>query len=63
MITRARIERALDVLAGIIAASGEEDARTVAPIYDRLERELAAMDRDHDVRARARARLAACEAR
>jgi hypothetical protein len=60
-LTRARVEHALDLLAGIIATSSEEDAAAVAPIYDRLERELEAMPRD-DIRARARARLAAAAA-
>ncbi len=56
-LTRQRVEHALVLLAGIIAHSSEEDAATVAAIYDRLEVELAAIDRD-DIRARARARLA-----
>ena len=61
-ITRERVEKALNVLAGIVARSNPEDAAAVAPIYDRLERELAAMDRD-DIRTRARARLCAFQVR
>lgn len=61
-LTRARVAHALDLLAGIIADSSEEDAAIVAPIYDRLERELEAMPRE-SIQERARARLAACEAR
>jgi hypothetical protein len=57
-VTRERVERALDALAGIIASRNAEDAATLAPLYDRLERELAAFDRGADVQARARARLA-----
>lgn len=57
-ITRERVENALTVLAGIIASRNAEDAATLAPIYDRLERELEAMARV-DIRDRARARLAA----
>lgn len=56
-VTRARVEHALDLLAGIIAGFSAEDAARVAPIYERLERELAAMD--NDVQTRARARLIA----
>lgn len=56
-ITRERVESALMVLAGIIASRNAEDAATLAPIYDRLERELAAMP-VMDIRERARARLA-----
>lgn len=55
-MTRVRVEHALQLLAGIVAESSEEDAAIVAPIYDRLENELAAMGRA-DVRERARARL------
>lgn len=63
LITRARIENALDILAGIIRACNDEDAATLAPIYDRLENELAAMDRSHDIKSRVDARLSAREAR
>lgn len=52
-ITRERIESALMGLAGIIASRNDEDAAILAPIYDRLERELGRMD----IRERARARL------
>ena len=55
-VTRERIERALDVLAGIIASGGPADAAALAPIYDRLERELAAFDKGAEVQARARTR-------
>lgn len=52
-MTRQRVKRALTLLARIIVDSSDEDASSAAPIYDRLERELAAMD----VKARARAWL------
>lgn len=58
MITARRIENALLVLAGIIAWSDADAARKLAPIYDRIERELEALQRD-DIRARALHRLAA----
>lgn len=58
MITAQRIETALLVLAGIIARRDSEVAAKLAPIYDRLERELEALQRD-DIRARALRRLAA----
>lgn len=54
-LTRQRVEHALQLLAGIVAESSEERAALLAPIYDRLERELAAMD---DIVRRARERLA-----
>ncbi len=57
-ITRARIENALDILAGIIATSNDADVTQLAPMYDRLERELTIID---DIRARAAVRLAAKE--
>jgi hypothetical protein len=60
-LTRQRVSHALDLLAGIIAGRRPEDAARFAPIYDRLERELAAMPLD-DIQTRARARLAASEA-
>lgn len=60
-MTRERVENALNVLAGVIAQSSPEDVVKMAPIYERLERELEAMQ--NDVRSRALARLAACEAR
>ena len=59
-ITRERVENALNILADVIARRSPEDAARAAPIYDRLERELAAMERD-GIQARARARLAACQ--
>lgn len=55
-ITRERVENALNILARVIARRSAEDAARAAPIYDRLERELEAMD--NDIQARARARLA-----
>ncbi len=58
MITAQRIEDALLVLATIIAARDDAFADRIRPVYDRLEREFEACKRD-DVRARARARLAA----
>ena len=55
-ITRERVENALNILADVIARRSPEDAARAAPIYDRLERELKAME--NDIQARARARLA-----
>lgn len=45
-VTRERIDGALDALAGIIASRSPEDAATLAPIYDRLERELGPLSRE-----------------
>lgn len=56
-LTRQRVEHALQLLAGIIASRSAEDAAPLAPLFDRLETELAVMDRT-DIRERARARLA-----
>ena len=44
-VTAERIERALDGLAGIIAAAGEA-GRAYLPIFARLERELVAVRAD-----------------
>lgn len=52
-MSRERVERALLLLAEIIGQRSPDDAAVLAPIYDRLERELAAMDRS-DVVARAK---------
>ncbi|MES2671572.1 MAG: hypothetical protein V4673_14305 [Pseudomonadota bacterium] len=52
-ISRERVEGALLLLAEIIGQRSHADAAVLAPIYDRLEQELAAMDRN-DVVARAR---------
>lgn len=51
-VTRERIEGALDALAEIIASRSPEDAAALAPIYERLERELAAFGVQARVRAR-----------
>lgn len=48
-LTRQRVEHTLDLLAGIIAGRKPEDAARFAPIYDRLERELAAMPEDDNI--------------
>lgn len=56
-MTRDRVENALNILARVIAERGPEDAARAAPIYDRLERELEAME--NDIQSRVRARLAA----
>lgn len=57
-ITTERIERALRTIARIVAAPGGE---VYAPIFERLERELAQRARQQDAVARARALLAECE--
>ncbi len=54
-VTAERIERALDGLAGIIAAAGEA-GRTFLPIFARLERDLADMRADDATMAAALAR-------
>ena len=56
-MTAERIERALLALAVIIASRSEKDAGTLAPIYDRLERELAAYQERRDVVSRAHQRI------
>ncbi len=61
-ITRERVENALNILADVLARRSPEDAARAAPIYERLERELAAIDAANDVRLRARMRLAALSA-
>jgi excisionase family DNA binding protein len=55
-LTRERVEHALTLLAEIIASSTADRAATIAPIYERLESELAAFDSAANVQARARAR-------
>lgn len=55
-ITRARIERALEIIAAIVTGP-EGDA--YLPIFERLERELAVLDAKTDALARARAMIAA----
>lgn len=55
-ITRARIERALQVVATIVAGPKGE---AYLPIFERLERELAAIDAKTDALARARAVIVA----
>lgn len=50
-ITRARIERALQFMAMIVAGP---DGDLYLPIFERLEAELAAIDRKTDALARAR---------
>lgn len=57
-LTRQRVEHALGLLAGIIVGSNDEDAAALAPVYARLERELAEMGDSDDIRIRARMRLA-----
>lgn len=54
-ISTKRLERALRIIAGIVAAEGGE---VYVPIFERLERELADRKRAQDARARARALLA-----
>ena len=54
-VTAERIEKALDGLAGIIAAAGEA-GRVYLPIYVRLERDLADMREDDATMAAALAR-------
>lgn len=54
-ISTERLERALRVVAGIVAAKGGE---VYVPIFERLEKELADRERAQDARARARALLA-----
>ena len=56
-VTAERIEKALDGLAGIIAAAGEA-GRVYLPLYARLERELAAMREEDATMAAALARAA-----
>jgi hypothetical protein len=55
-ITRARIERALQFIAGVVAGPGGE---VYLPIFERLERELAALDTKADALARARSMIVA----
>lgn len=55
-ITRARVERALQIIAAIVTGP-EGDA--YLPIFERLERELAALDAKSDALARARSIVAA----
>lgn len=55
-ISRARIERALHFVAIVVAAPGGE---AYLPIFERLERELAALDAKTDALARARSLIAA----
>ena len=59
-VTAERIERGLLQLARIIADVNQAEALQLAPIYDRLERELEAMT-TNDVRSRALRRLAAAD--
>ena len=56
-VTAERIEKALDGLAGIIAAAGEA-GRAYLPIFARLERELVAARADDATMAAALARAA-----
>lgn len=55
-ITRARIEQALGFMAAIVAAPGGE---IYLPIFERLERELVAVDAKTDALQRARSMVAA----
>jgi len=55
-ISTARIERALRIVARLVAAPGGEE---FVPIFERVEAELAQRRRAEDVRARARALLRA----
>ncbi len=54
-VTRARIEHALQFMAAIVAAP---DGDLYLPIFERLERELAAIDAKADALARARSMIA-----
>lgn len=49
-LTPERLERALDILAGKIAAYGDL-GRELLPVYQRLERELEAMRSEEDALA------------
>lgn len=51
LISRARVERALHFLATIVTETGGE---VYLPLFERLERELAAIDAKADALARAR---------
>lgn len=55
-ITRDQLLQALHVVAEIVAGSGGE---VYLPIFERLERELAAMDQTNDAIERARALMSA----
>ncbi len=54
-ITRSRIEQALRFVASIVAKPGGE---VYLPIFERLERELAAIDKKADAIERARSLIA-----
>lgn len=57
-ITAERVERALDTLAWIISRSGP-DAHLGAPLWKRLEAELARLREEEEIVAAARARVRA----
>lgn len=56
LISRARVERALHLLAMIVTETGGE---VYLPIFERLERELAKIDSKADALARARKMITA----
>lgn len=55
-MTAARVERCLDILAGIMAGAGQ-NAHLGVPLWKRLERELERLRDEEAVIAAARARL------